>query len=89
MSGSSKLPYAGVIDADGHILEPPDLWERYIDPAFRDRAVHLRPNADGLEVLEFDGRPSKIMAPGSLSFMGGMGKPKVARNTSTRGSYTS
>ena len=21
-----------VIDADGHILEPLDLWDRYIDP---------------------------------------------------------
>jgi len=25
-----------VIDADGHILEPPDLWENYIDPKFRE-----------------------------------------------------
>ena len=25
-----------VIDADGHILEPPDLWEQYIDPKFRE-----------------------------------------------------
>ena len=21
-----------LIDADGHILEPPDLWERYLEP---------------------------------------------------------
>jgi hypothetical protein len=27
-----------VIDADGHVLEPMDLWEKYIDPAFRARA---------------------------------------------------
>ena len=26
-----------VIDADGHILEPLDLWDRYIDPGFRER----------------------------------------------------
>ena len=26
-----------VIDADGHILEPLDLWDRYIDPKFRER----------------------------------------------------
>ena len=25
------------IDADGHILEPLDLWDEYIDPAFRER----------------------------------------------------
>jgi len=24
------------IDSDGHVLEPPDLWEKYLDPAFRD-----------------------------------------------------
>ncbi|TMA44619.1 MAG: amidohydrolase [Deltaproteobacteria bacterium] len=27
-----------VIDADGHVLEPVDLWERYIDPEFRHQA---------------------------------------------------
>ena len=26
-----------VVDADGHILEPLDLWDNYIDPQFRDR----------------------------------------------------
>ena len=25
------------VDADGHILEPLDLWDRYIDPEFRER----------------------------------------------------
>ena len=27
-----------VMDSDMHIVEPADLWERYIDPAFRERA---------------------------------------------------
>jgi uncharacterized protein len=27
-----------VLDSDLHIIEPPDLWERYIDPPFRQRA---------------------------------------------------
>ncbi len=27
-----------VFDSDMHVLEPVDLWERYIDPAFKDRA---------------------------------------------------
>src|SRR5437762_231532 len=27
-----------VLDSDIHIIEPPDLWQRYIDPAFKDRA---------------------------------------------------
>ena len=45
---NQKFPYAGAIDADGHILEPPDTWEKYIDPQFRDRAIRIYPNADGL-----------------------------------------
>src|SRR5437762_3449096 len=27
-----------VFDSDMHIMEPPDLWVRYIDPEFRDMA---------------------------------------------------
>src|SRR5947207_1361692 len=27
-----------ILDSDIHIIEPPDLWPRYIDSAFRDRA---------------------------------------------------
>ena len=27
-----------VLDCDIHVIEPPDLWEQYLDPAFRDRA---------------------------------------------------
>ena len=30
-----------VIDADGHILEPLDLWDKYMDPQYRDRAPRL------------------------------------------------
>ena len=32
-----------VVDADGHILEPLDLWDRYMDPEFRRRPRLLRP----------------------------------------------
>ena len=27
-----------VMDSDMHVVEPPDLWQRYIDPEFQDRA---------------------------------------------------
>src|SRR5262245_35077078 len=37
------------IDADGHVAEPADLWERYIDPAFRDTAPRLVTDPDGAE----------------------------------------
>ena len=39
----------GAVDADGHILEPPTLWEEYIDPQFRDRALRFRIDEHGLE----------------------------------------
>ena len=43
-----------VVDADGHILEPLDLWDRYIDPAFRDRAPELITDTDGKQRLLID-----------------------------------
>ena len=40
-----------VIDADGHILEPLDLWDQYIDPGFRDRAPRIVKGDNGKERL--------------------------------------
>ncbi len=40
-----------IVDADGHVLEPLDLWDRYIDPKFRDRAPKLIKDTDGKERL--------------------------------------
>ena len=28
-----------IVDADAHVTEPPDLWERYIDPEYRHLAM--------------------------------------------------
>ena len=42
-----------VVDADGHIFEPPDLWQKYIDPQYRDRAVRIDHDEKGWEVLLF------------------------------------
>jgi predicted TIM-barrel fold metal-dependent hydrolase len=33
-----------IVDADGHVCEPPDLWERGLPARFRDRALRLRWN---------------------------------------------
>ena len=63
-----------VIDCDGHILEPPDLWETYLERAYRDRALRIRVGDDGFEQLLIDGRPSTIARPGQLGALGGMGK---------------
>ena len=45
-----------VIDADGHILEPVDIWEKYIDPAYRERAPKMIIDTDGKERLLVEGK---------------------------------
>ena len=35
------MPDYKVISADSHIVETPDLWEKWIDPGFRDRAPRI------------------------------------------------
>ena len=68
-----RFPYAGTVDADGHILEPPDLWETYLEERYRDRALRIRVDDGGYEYLEIDGRPSQRSTKGSLGLLGAMG----------------
>src|SRR5258708_13631518 len=63
-----------VIDCDGHILEPPDLWEKYIDPKYRERAMRIRVGDDRYEYLEIDRKRAKMTQPGVLGTLCGMGK---------------
>lgn len=58
-----------VVDCDSHVMEPPDLWERYLEPKYRDRAIKIvRDPADGLEVLMIDNQP---LLRGMLAGLGG------------------
>jgi predicted TIM-barrel fold metal-dependent hydrolase len=70
-----RFRYDGAIDADGHVLEPPTLWEEYLEPRYRERALRVRVDADGLEYLEIAGRPSERTNRGTLGLMGAMGDP--------------
>ena len=74
MTKNERFPYPGAIDADGHILEPPDVWEKYMDPQYRDRAIRISKDQDGLEILEICGGPSKYRRAGQLARSGAMGK---------------
>ena len=71
-----RMPFteSPIVDADSHILEPPDLWERYMDPGMRDRAIRIRTDSRGLEYLEVDGKLSKRNQGGTLFTLGGYGK---------------
>jgi predicted TIM-barrel fold metal-dependent hydrolase len=68
-----RFPYEGAIDADGHVLEPAWLWEEYLEPAHRPRALRIRADEKGLEYLELAGRPSERTRGGTLGLMGAMG----------------
>ena len=68
-----RFPFDGTIDADGHVLEPPDLWETYLEATFRPRALRIGVDDEGYEYLEIDGRPSKRSNRGSLGLLGAMG----------------
>lgn len=39
-----------LLDSDMHIVEPPDLWERYIDPAFKAQAPRGWPGPENPSV---------------------------------------
>src|SRR5262249_3978313 len=67
-----------VIDADGHILEPLDIWNRYMDPAYRERAPRLILDDNGKERLLLEG---KVLGnPKGLGRLGAIG----ARDGSVR-----
>src|SRR3989442_1096887 len=65
-----------VFDSDMHVLEPVDLWERYIDPAFRDRAprgsTHTPMDVGVVVGGENAFRLSAAIA--KVSFKGGLGR---------------
>src|SRR6266851_7668506 len=63
-----------VIDCDGHILEPPDMWDSYLEPKYRQRGIHIKVGDDGFEYLEIDCNRAKLTNRGLLGALGGMGR---------------
>ena len=86
-----RFELSGAVDADGHILEPPDLWERHIDPKSRDVAMAIRADDDGLEYFDLGGgRASKIMRkgyPAGLGLMDRLGGIVFERAPKTGSAY--
>ncbi len=72
-----RFPYDGTVDADGHILEPPDLWETYLEEKYRARALRIQVDDAGYEYLEIDGQPSQRSRKGSLGLLGAMGEENM------------
>lgn len=77
--GMPSLDYLA-IDADNHFYEPDDCCTRHLDPRFKDRAVHVRRQAEGPGQWYFRDKPLTfhrgtrdfVMKPGQYrAFMSG------------------
>lgn len=66
---------ANVIDADGHVVEPPNLWTDRAAKRFADRVPRIDLGDDGLERLVVEGLPDPIMPPGAVSLAANYGRP--------------
>ena len=75
-----------VIDADGHVLEPADTWQKYIEPQYRDRAARIDHDENGWEVLMFDNKPVELVR-GTLGSIGGVGMDPEELSTPGRKTY--
>jgi hypothetical protein len=80
-----------VFDSDMQVLEPADLWERYIDPAFRHRAprgttrtpMDVGVTVDGADAFMLSGQIARA------SFQGGLARfaDDIARGFDARSLY--
>ena len=63
-----------ILDSDMHIMEPPDLWQRYIDPFYRDRApIGLIESVRDLRMVDPQGKPWGMPAVAPVQDVPGVG----------------
>lgn len=62
------------VDVDGHIMEPTELRQEYIEPEYRDRALRIEVDEKRLECVSVDGRKSWFGQGGTLGALGAIGK---------------
>lgn len=62
------------IDCDAHVLEPADLWQRYLPQKFKDRAIRIELK-DGVEQLLIG---EQVVMAGVLAGLGGAETPRRA-----------
>jgi uncharacterized protein len=77
MHEAYRIEFDGAVDADGHILEPPDLWETYLEAKYQDRALRFKLDDSGLEELEIGGERSAMSRRGFPATLGAMGAPDL------------
>ena len=76
---TQRLSFDGAVDADGHILEPPDLWETYLEPAVpRPGAAASCATRTASRSSRSAGSRSMMSRSGFPSTLGAMGDPDLA-----------
>ena len=73
-----------IIDADGHLLEPPSVWQEYTEPAYRAQVIQIAKDAEGIDCLKINGelRRDRNMAIAAACTPGGMSDAQRARTMS-------
>ncbi len=76
-----SLDQSKFISADGHVMEPPDLWVTRMDKRFRDRAPHVESREDA-DYLCIDGVEPTAATDliGTMANEKAEGKPILSRN---------
>ena len=70
-----------IVDIDSHILEPADLWEKNLEPRYRDQAIRLLKDEEGLEYFEIAGKKSFMLNRGTLGLNAAVGQsPEALRD---------
>ena len=59
------------VDADGHVLEPRDTWQKYLEPKHRDDAIRIEKDAEGVECLLVENKVHPALR-GRLGALGGI-----------------
>ena len=67
MNATDRRPYT--VDMDSHVLEPPDLWDNYLESKYQSRGIHIQRASDGQEELIVD---NKVLMKGRLASLGGV-----------------
>ncbi len=53
MSSPTTTAAQRIISADGHNMEPPHMWQKFLDKKYQDRAPRLVKDAKGGDAWEF------------------------------------
>ena len=65
-----------IVDADSHVMEPASMWQDYLEPEFKSRAMRIELDAAGLEYLSIDGNMSIQYCGGVLGRIAAIEQPR-------------